>query len=137
VEKQILQNELADPTVSQGLSSFESVLHQVKTSRQAARCSIRRQISSGLWEDRCPVGTLKEVLVEKLAVNLWRLRRLIIADSPPANWGADTLGFPSVDRFLILRYESNLLRDIDRTLGQLERFQRIELDVSSSPKRLG
>jgi hypothetical protein len=80
---------------------------------------------SGLWEDLWPEGTLQGVLVGKLAVNLWRLRRLIVTDSPPENWGADAFGFPSVDRFLILRYESNILRQIDRTLSQLGCLQRM------------
>jgi hypothetical protein len=88
---------------------------------------------SGLWEDRCPVGTLEEVLVEKLAVTLWRIRRVIIADSAPADWSTDFPGFPGVDRLLILRYEANLHRVFDRTLSQLERLQRIRLGQPVPP----
>jgi hypothetical protein len=121
-----LQNELADPTVSQGLSNFESVLHQVKMSRQTARYSIRRQISSGLWEDLCPEGTLEEVLVEKLAVNLWRQRRSLITKLAAKDCGTAAvywLNVPEMD--LRLRYASSLYRDVDRTLNQLERLQRM------------
>ena len=87
----------------------------------------------GLWEDLCPEGALQEVLVDKLAVNLWRLRRVIIADSAQPDWGIDSLGFPSVHHPLIQRYESNLLRDFDRTLSQLERLQRIRLGQPVPP----
>ena len=94
---------------------------------------MRWQILSGPWEDRCTVGTLEEVLVEKLAVTLWRLRRLIIADSAQPDWGIDSLSFPAVDRLLILRYESNLHRDFDRTLRQLERHQCMRLGQPVPP----
>jgi hypothetical protein len=38
-----------------------------------------------------------------------------------------------VNRFLILRYESYTLRDIDRTLGELERSQRMRLGQPVPP----
>ena len=117
LKKPKLQNELADPTDRQGFSNFGSALHEAKTSRHAARCSIRRQISSRPWEDRCPVGTLEEVLVEELAATLGWLGRLLIADSAQRDRGTHSLGFPSVDRLLNLSCESNILRDIDRTLS--------------------
>jgi len=40
-----------------------------------------RALHNGLREDFQPVGTLEEVLVEKLAALLWRNRRLIIAEA--------------------------------------------------------
>ena len=45
-EHEILQNELTDPTVSQGLNDFRSVLSQVKTPRPTQRWAIGRHISS-------------------------------------------------------------------------------------------
>ena len=75
-----------------------------------------------------PEGTLEELLVDKVAVLFWRLRRLIIAerDQPKSNLEIalkDDLGPPPLD--LLLRYESNLERAIERALNQLERRQRI------------
>jgi hypothetical protein len=37
-------------------------------------------LHNGLREDRQPVGALEEILVEKLASDFWRLRRLSIAE---------------------------------------------------------
>jgi len=38
-------------------------------------------LHNGLREDRQPVGTLEEILVEKVASDFWRLRRLAIAEA--------------------------------------------------------
>jgi hypothetical protein len=75
-----------------------------------------------------PNGTLEELLVDKLVILFWRLRRLIIADRGQPVGGltmgfADILGSSTPD--LLLRYESTLDRAIERTLEQLERQQRI------------
>lgn len=83
---------------------------------------------SGLRTDLKPEGTLEELLVDKVAVLFWRLRRLIIAerDQPKSKLEIalkDDLGPPPLD--LLLRYESNLERAIERALNQLERRQRI------------
>src|SRR5260370_10105206 len=80
---------------------------------------------SGLRTDLEPEGTLEELLVDKAAVLFWRLRRLIIAerDQPKSNLeiviknAKDDLGPPPLD--LLLRYESNLERAIERALIQL------------------
>ncbi len=100
---------------------------------------------SGLRYDLKPEGTLEELLVDKLAAIVWRLRRLFILDKErPLNGpGFADLAFnpseaPSLD--LLLRCETNLERAFDRTLNQLERLQRIRkgqpvlptLDVSVS-----
>jgi hypothetical protein len=86
---------------------------------------------SGLRTDLEPEGTLEELLVDKAAVLFWRLRRLIIAerDQPKSHMEItlisikDELRPPPLD--LLLRYESNLERAIERALNQLERRQRI------------
>lgn len=78
-----------------------------------------------------PEGTLEEFLVEKLAVIVWRHRRLIVADGELARrwdstlWADSILGpsLPSPD--LLLRYETTFERCFDRTLSQLERTQRM------------
>ena len=86
---------------------------------------------NGLRSDLEPEGTLEELLVDKLAVLVWRHRRLIIAVGEQTQegegfmgWGTNILGDePPVDLFL--RYESNLERAFDRTLNQLDRQQRM------------
>ncbi|MGB7283851.1 MAG: hypothetical protein WBE13_16415, partial [Candidatus Acidiferrum sp.] len=87
---------------------------------------------NGLRNDFQPVGMLEVVLVDELAVNLWRQRRHIIADRKRLPNGTDSFGLglnlseseaPSLD--LLLRYETNLDRAFDRILNQLDRLQRI------------
>jgi hypothetical protein len=84
----------------------------------------------GLREYFLPVGALEEILVEKLAVLFWRERRLLIADGKAdiRNNQMDSLGLEEPARWdLLLRYDATLDRAIDRTLNQLERFQRMRL----------
>ena len=86
---------------------------------------------AGLRSHFEPVGYFEELLVEKLAVILWRIRRLIKEDGKPSQEEPHSADFDalfggnrlSVD--LLLRYESFLQRDFERTLNQLERAQRL------------
>jgi hypothetical protein len=91
---------------------------------------------NGLRSYLQPEGMLEEILVEKLAALFWRQRRLIIADGiANIGNGIDLLGLserPSRDH--LLRYETTLDRAIDRTLAQLERFQRIRLGQPVPPR---
>ena len=97
---------------------------------------------NGLFNDLQPEGELEEILVEKLAILIWRYRRLIVAEAENSQ---------AVDFFVqdemrwkgehLLRYEASIERAFDRTLSQIERAQRmrlgqpilppIKLDVSS------
>lgn len=87
----------------------------------------------GLRIDLEPEGELEDRLVDKLVIVAWRLRRLIIAFgerplnlermSPVDVVSITNYGAPTLE--LLLRYESSLERAFDRTLGQLERRQRI------------
>jgi hypothetical protein len=110
----------------------------------------------GLFNDLHPEGTLEEILVEKLAILLWRYRRLIVAEAKNGEAIAaaeeeeeegEFVSFGDKDemhseREHLLRYEASIERAIDRTMGQLERLQRmrfgqpvlppIKLEVSSS-----
>ena len=100
-----------------------------------------------LIESSQPVGKFEEILVEKLAMTLWRYRRLLQAEA--AEIEISRLGDPlkllgrseerrglettaalvpwpeAPDR--LLRYEGTLERAFDRTLAQLERVQRLRL----------
>jgi hypothetical protein len=97
----------------------------VKRAQQAEYDSLL----SGLRIDLNPVGTLEELLVDKLAAIIWRYRLLIIAQmkvsKKRAEWFLDECGQPQLE--LLLRYESALERSFDRTLNQLKRLQQIRL----------
>ena len=92
---------------------------------------------NGLREDLKPEGTLEEVLVQILAMLFWRYRRCIVAQgthlpTPGGLGGLEGLeDFTSMDR--LFRYEASLERSIERTLKQLERFQRIRLGLAVPP----
>jgi hypothetical protein len=101
-------------------------------------------LRDGLRKDLRPQGTLECVLVEKLAVLLWRLRRLIrynsqkmLNDSSGALVRYESTTVEQVyyrgpsgttttrdGLDFLIRYESTLERSIDRTLVQLERLQK-------------
>jgi hypothetical protein len=100
---------------------------------------------SGLRDDRKPKGTLEEVLVDKLAVLIWRYRRLIMTETAEIKGMCDRyfFDFNSDSKTLncFPRYEASIERSFDRTLTQLERIQRmrqgqpvappIKVDISS------
>jgi hypothetical protein len=100
---------------------------------------------SGLCEHFGPVGTLEEVLVEKLAVLIWRYRRLIMTETAEIKGMNDRFFFDfNLDSKILdcfPRYEASIERSFDRTLTQLERIQRmrqgqpvappIKVDISS------
>jgi hypothetical protein len=92
---------------------------------------------SGLREDLKPIGTLEEVLVEKLAVLIWRYRRLIFTETAEIKAGGNPLGFDSHSDSMVLnrfpRYEASIERSFDRTLTQLERVQRMRLGQPVAP----
>ncbi len=92
---------------------------------------------AGLTENFQAEGTMEELLVQKLCTLLWRQRRLLRAECAEIEraktlsfGGEDSLVPPSDVLDLLLRYEANLDRSFDRTLSQLERFQRIRLGQS-------
>jgi hypothetical protein len=93
---------------------------------------------SGLWEHFKPIGTIEEVLVEKLAVMIWRYRRLMATETAEIKQGANLLeGEWSISDSTILnrfpRYEASIERGFDRTLTQLERIQRMRLGQPVAP----
>jgi hypothetical protein len=91
---------------------------------------------NGLEDDLQPEGKLETVLVENLAVLLWRKRRLFqaenaevsdnmeVAESTPYKPSIAIIPGPEIsDR--LMRYETHLSREIDRILNRLERLQRM------------
>jgi len=95
---------------------------------------------NGLRDDLRPEGTFEEIWVEKLATLLWRERRLIIADgtldirSKTGFLVVDGLTCtPPLELDLLIRYDTTLSRNIDRTLNQLERHQRMRRGEPVAP----
>ncbi len=93
-----------------------------------------------------PIGILEEMLVEKIAVAYWRLRRAVRAESgeirdrisnrksierihrkfsePPLNYDPNTLALPTesvTDK--IVRYETSIERRLHKAIEQLELLQ--------------
>ena len=111
---------------------FSSVLLLTSESRERYNFLL-----SGLWEHFKPIGTLEEVLVEKIAVTFWRYRRLISTETAEIKVGANPLDFVSSSDSTVLnrfpRYEASIERGLDRTLMQLERIQRMRRGQSVPP----
>jgi len=96
----------------------------------------------GLRRDLAPVGTLEEILVEKIAVCWWRQRRALKCEaglvrrasiSDPLEFELDSeraaithhLSLPlGADLDRILRYETVIQRQLVYAINQLERLQR-------------
>jgi hypothetical protein len=101
---------------------FSSVMRLTSESRAAYE-----ELLKGLNEHFQPVGTLEEILVEKLAVLVWRYRRLVATETAEIEkgepWELQSHDSLIMDRFP--RYETSIDRAFDRTLTQLERHQRM------------
>lgn len=94
---------------------------------------------NGLRDYFQPEGTFEEIWVERLASLLWRERRLVVADgqietrNKKAFFEIDPLERTPLQLDLLLRYDTTLNRNIDRTLGQLERHQRLRRGQPVAP----
>jgi hypothetical protein len=103
------------------------------------------KLVAGLYQDRQPVGTLEELLVDKLAAMLWRHRRLISMEvaelkrtKEAAPFVEDVLSgkgpdMPVLDRFV--RCEAAFERSVDRILYHLERLQRMRRGQPVPPEQ--
>ncbi len=80
-------------------------------------------VLQGLWEDLQPVGTAEEVLVEKLAMLLWRHRRLIVAEGAEIQNSTQFIEWEQqneqqeeaekIGRSSTLEYKGGLIQNID------------------------
>ena len=75
------------------------------------------RLLSNLRRDLLPVGTLEEVLVEKIAYEYWRLGKAAWQSQPDVVFAKK---FPDLD----LRYETTINRQLYQAINQLERLQR-------------
>ena len=80
-----------------------------------------------LVSDLAPVGTLEEMLVEKIAVCMWRERRGLQCEvslvENSLNRHAQSPTHGSMDK--LVRYETMNHRQLHATMNQLERLQRV------------
>ncbi len=81
-----------------------------------------------------PLGKIEEVLTEKIGSTLWRMQRLISAESKALgdkDWMGEVRKLQEVYNSSILssitRYESNLERTLYRALHELQRIQGMRL----------
>lgn len=88
--------------------------------------SVFRALASNLREDLEPVGTLEEILVDRVVAAVWRLRRVHTIETgllyegdwlsgPRSLWGDSCLK--------LSRYEAAIERGLFRALHELERLQ--------------
>lgn len=137
-------------TTGKAIASKNALKHGIFSNAMLLKSESRAEyhsLLSGLREYLKPEGTLECFLVEKLAVLIWRYRRLIITETAEIKAGGNPLEFFESKSDSIVfnrfpRYETSIDRAFDRTLMQLERIQRmrlgqpvappIKLDISSS-----
>ena len=92
------------------------------------------ELLDALREDLAPEGALEEVLAEKIAICVWRGRRVLrcegglvraLADYSEKEM-RDHRALPISSRYFdrVLRYDGTIQRQLSSTLSQLERLQR-------------
>jgi hypothetical protein len=93
-----------------------------------------QELLDALREDLAPQGALEELLVEKIAICVWRGKRVLrcegglvraLADYSEEKM-RDHRALPISSDYLdcVLRYDSTMQRQLSSTLSQLERLQR-------------
>ncbi len=80
------------------------------------------RLLTSLHQDLEPVGTLEEVLVEKIAHEYWRLG--VAAWYEEAEF-VDSNLFGKTKIYRILRYKTTINRQLFQAMSQLERLQRL------------
>jgi hypothetical protein len=80
------------------------------------------RLLASLRQDLEPVGTLEEVLVEKIAMEYWRLS---IAAWYEAGEFAESKPFAHTPIDRIVRYQTTINRQLYQAINQLERLQRL------------
>jgi hypothetical protein len=126
--------------IGKTIASKNALKHGIFSSAMLLKSESRAEydsLLSGLDECLKPEGTLERFLVEKLAVLIWRYRRLIITETAEITSGGNPLDFDSNSDSTVLnrfpRYETSIDRAFDRTLTQLERLQRMRLGQPVGP----
>ena len=93
-----------------------------------------QELLGALREDLAPEGALEELLVEKIAICVWRGKRVLrcegglvrssvdYSEKEMRDWRALPIEWEYMDR--VLRYDGMMQRQLFSTLSQLERLQR-------------
>jgi hypothetical protein len=116
------------PKTSHGkaMSSWNSTRHGLLSNRLPllygrSKKQFNRLLRS-LQQDLEPVGTLEEVLVEKIAQQYWRLSVAAWHEAEGLS-EMNPFNHTSIDR--ILRYQTTTNRQLFQAMNQLERLQRL------------
>ncbi len=104
-------------------------------------------LSNSLYEEIKPVGTLEVILLERVIVNLWRLKRIIYVERDTMEYeriardiyfrdkdletSRDMIENDTVDK--VLRYETSIEKGLYRALHELERLQTKRLGGTVLP----
>lgn len=116
------------PKTSPGkvMSSWNSRRHGLLCKRLPARYGQHKKqftrLLTSLKQDLEPLGTLEEVLVEKIAQEYWRLG---VAASYEAHLLTFELPFETKSSDSLLRYQTTINRQLYQAINQLERLQRL------------
>ena len=116
------------PKTSHGktISSWNSTRHGLlaKTLPLALGRSKKQftRLLRSLQQDLEPVGTLEEVLVEKIAQEYWRLS---VAAWHEAEQLSEANPFKRISIDRIVRYQTTINRQLFQAMNQLERLQRL------------
>jgi len=87
------------------------------------------RVLASFWNHYSPVGDLEKLCVEKIAVHSLRLARLLGYEQTVLAWRTP-FEHRSVDK--ILRFESNVSRQMEKAIAQLE-FLQAEREAESNP----
>jgi hypothetical protein len=92
------------------------------------------RVLAAYWSLYSPVGDVEKLFVEKIAVYSLRLARLLGHEQKVLAWSAPFEG-RSMDK--IVRYESSVTRQLEKTCDQLERLQEAREAASNQPETSG
>ncbi len=123
--------------VTHGILTHPFTLWQDEPARTAFE-----KLYAALLDELQPVGLLEGLLVERVALAYWRLRRLARAESlalaalqvnsqRPSDVAHALPAAPDLELFM--RYHTTIERQLDRALGELERLQERRRAVEGEP----
>jgi hypothetical protein len=116
------------PKTSPGkaMSSWDSARHGLLSERLPLIYGKNKRhfarLLTSLRQDLEPVGTVEEVLVERIAQEYWRLAVAAWHEGEEL-WGSSPFSHTSIDR--IVRYQTTINRQLYQAINQLERLQRL------------